>query len=279
MDHYITNDTCLVRCLKVHSKFSEWFCDLLPVQLAACLKQPSRANYHIIKGVLKGRDNATRIMVQPSTYDLSNRKNDVSTLRRFNPRDMGMKHTHHWAGPSPTGGPVVPAPPHLKSVPPHFTFGPPVAAYIQYCILKMCPPPSGFWPPLLLNPGDGPVTESEQFATENQAALISHWIRAVEHRKCAAGVSNAHPDLQNPILLNCTWIENAHKVRKKTLDFLLCIEVQSKFLVFLFPCWDVIKCLIASMLTTAVFELVQQFYHATEIANVANAVSTCTAQS
>ena len=24
--------------------------------------------------------------------------------------------------------------PHLKSVPPHFTFGPPVAAYIQYCI-------------------------------------------------------------------------------------------------------------------------------------------------
>jgi len=27
------------------------------------------------------------------------------------------------------------------------------------------------------------------------------------------------------------------------------------------------------MLTTAVFELVQQFYHATEIANVANGVS------
>ena len=40
---------------------------------------------------------------------------------------------------------------------PHFTFGPTVAAYIQYCILKMCPPPSGFWPPLLLNPGDGPA--------------------------------------------------------------------------------------------------------------------------
>ena len=31
-------------------------------------------------------------------------------------------------------------PSHLKSVPPHFTFGPPVAAYIQYCILKMCSP-------------------------------------------------------------------------------------------------------------------------------------------
>jgi len=38
----------------------------------------------------------------------------------------------------------------------------------------------------------------------------------------------------------------------------------SKFLVLLFPCWDIIKSLNASMLTTAVFELVQQFYHATE---------------
>ena len=41
-------------------------------------------------------------------------------------------------------------------------------------------------------------------------------------------------------------------------------------LVFVFPCWDIIKCLNASVLTTAVFELVQQFYHATEIDNVAN---------
>jgi len=29
------------------------------------------------------------------------------------------------------------------------------------------------------------------------------------------------------------------------------------------------------MLTSAVYELVQQFYHATEIGNVANAFSTC----
>jgi len=34
----------------------------------------------------------------------------------------------------------------------------------------------------------------------------------------------------------------------------------------------------ASILTTAVFELVQQFYHATEIGNVTNAVSACAAQ-
>jgi len=32
------------------------------------------------------------------------------------------------------------------------------------------------------------------------------------------------------------------------------------------------------MLTTAVFELVQQFYHATEIANVANTVKACADQ-
>ena len=37
--------------------------------------------------------------------------------------------------------------PHLKSVPPHFTFGPLVAAYIQYSNLKMCPPLLGFGPP------------------------------------------------------------------------------------------------------------------------------------
>ena len=69
-------------------------------------------------------------------------------------------------GPSPAGGSVVPGPPHLKSVPPNFTFGPPVAAYIQYCIFKMWPPLLVFGPsfwflaPLLLNPGDGPGVQS-----------------------------------------------------------------------------------------------------------------------
>jgi len=40
------------------------------------------------------------------------------------------------------------------------------------------------------------------------------------------------------------------------------------------------KCLNASMLTTAVFELVQQFYHAAEIGrpNAANVVSACADQ-
>jgi len=60
-------------------------------------------------------------------------------------------------------------------------------------------------------------------------------IRAVEHRKCAAGLTDAHPGLQDPILQNYTRIENAHKVRNKTFNFLLCVEVQ-QILVVLFPC-------------------------------------------
>jgi len=50
------------------------------------------------------------------------------------------------AGPSPAGDQWCPAP-QLKSVLPHFTFGPPVATYIQYCILKMLPPFLVFGPP------------------------------------------------------------------------------------------------------------------------------------
>jgi len=54
-------------------------------------------------------------------------------------------------------------------------------------------------------------------------------IRAVEHRKCAAGLSGAHPGLQDRILLNYTRIDNVHKVRKKTFNFLPCIEVHQIF--------------------------------------------------
>jgi len=54
-------------------------------------------------------------------------------------------------------------------------------------------------------------------------------IRVVEHRKCAAGLADAHPGLQDRILLNYAITENAHKVRKRTFDFLLCIEVQQIF--------------------------------------------------
>jgi len=61
---------------------------------------------------------------------------------------------------------------------------------------------------------------------QNQTALMSCRIRAVEHRKCAAGLANAHPGLQDRILLTYTRIEYAHKVRKKTFHFLLYIVVQ-----------------------------------------------------
>ena len=57
-------------------------------------------------------------------------------------------------GPSPAGGQVVPGPP-FEICGPHFTFGPLVAAYIQYSILKMWHP-SGFWAPPAAKPGDGP---------------------------------------------------------------------------------------------------------------------------
>jgi len=54
-------------------------------------------------------------------------------------------------------------------------------------------------------------------------------IRAVEHRKSAAGLAGAHHSLKNRILLSSTRIESAHKVRKKSFDFLLFKEVQQTF--------------------------------------------------
>ena len=112
---------------------------------------------------------------------------------------------------------------------------------------------------------------------KNEAALMSCRIRAVEHRKCAAGLPN--PGLQDRILLNYTRIENADKVRKKLSIFLLFIEVQHTFS-FPFSCWDTMNAWMLPMLTSAVFELVQQFYQATEIRmpNAANAASACADQ-
>jgi len=92
-----------------------------------------------------------------------------------------------------------------------------------------------------------------------------------------AGPAGAHPGLQDRILLNYTRIENAHEVRKKTFNFLLCIEVQQTFS---FPFsllrhYQIPECFYVKK---AVFELVPQFHHAIEIANVANAVSACADQ-
>ena len=104
-------------------------------------------------------------------------------------------------------------------------------------------------------------------------------IRAVEHGKCAAVLAGPHSGLQDRILLNYTRIENAHKVGyARKLSIFCYVKTSSRFLVFLFPCSDNIKCLNPSMIKTSVFELVQQFYHATEIGDVANAVSACADQ-
>jgi len=98
-------------------------------------------------------------------------------------------------------------------------------------------------------------------------------IRAVEHRKCAARLSDAHPGLQDRNSLNCTIIENVHEVRKKTFNFLSCIEDQQ---IFSFPFSLLRHHQLFESFYAAVFE--QQFYHATEAGNVANAVSACADQ-
>jgi len=64
---------------------------------------------------------------------------------------------------------------------------------------------------------------------QNETALMFCRIRAVAHRKCAAGLADAHPGLQDRILLNYTRTENAHKVREVNFRFLLCIEVKQTF--------------------------------------------------
>jgi len=68
-----------------------------------------------------------------------------------------------------------------------------------------------------------------------------------------------------------------HEVHKKTLNFLLCIEVQQTFS---FPFsllrhYQIHECFYAKKY---VFELVQQFYYAIEITNVANALGACADQ-
>jgi len=54
---------------------------------------------------------------------------------------------------------------------------------------------------------------------QNEAALMSRRIRAFQHRKSTAELADAHPGLQDRILVNYTVIENGHKVREKTFDF------------------------------------------------------------
>jgi len=105
---------------------------------------------------------------------------------------------------------------------------------------------------------------------------MSWRIQAVEHRKCVTGPAGAHLGLQDRILQNHTRIENAHEVRKKLSIFIM-YRSPANFYFSFFP----VEALPNSwmlLVKKAVFELVEQFYHATKIANVANAVSLCVDQ-
>jgi len=79
--------------------------------------------------------------------------------------------------------------------------------------------------------------------------------------------------MQDRTLVNYPRIENAHRV----MHFLLCIEVQQSFsLPFsLLRHYQMRDCF---YINNCCFEIVQQFYHATEIGNVVNAVSACVDQ-
>jgi len=67
-------------------------------------------------------------------------------------------------------------------------------------------------------------------------------------------------------MLNYTRIENAHQVRKKTFDFLLCVKVQQILVSFyLLRRYQMPECFYVN---NCCFELVQQFYHGTESGNV-----------
>jgi len=70
---------------------------------------------------------------------------------------------------------------------------------------------------------------------QNEAALMSRRIRAIKHRKCTAGLSDAHPGLQDWILLNYTRIENMHKAGyARKLWIFSYVQKSSKFLVSFF---------------------------------------------
>ena len=79
---------------------------------------------------------------------------------------------------------------------------------------------------------------------QDEAALMSCRIWAVEHRKCAAGLAGTHSGLQDRIWLNYTRWRMRIKYARKLSIFLLFIEVQHTFS-FPFSCWDTLN---ASML-------------------------------
>jgi len=93
------------------------------------------------------------------------------------------------------------------------------------------------------------------FQLQNETALYCIMSNTSSRAQCAAELAGAHYGLQDRIFLNYTTIENEHKVAyaRKLLIF-RCVQKFSKLLFFLFHCWDILKCLNASMFKTAAFE-------------------------
>jgi len=69
---------------------------------------------------------------------------------------------------------------------------------------------------------------------QKEAALMFRRIRAVKHRRCVTGMADAHPGLQDRILLNCPIIENACEVRKKNIFCFVQKSTKRLVLLFLF---------------------------------------------
>jgi len=70
---------------------------------------------------------------------------------------------------------------------------------------------------------------------QNEAALMSCRIRAVEHRKSVAGLAGAHHGLKNRILLSYTELRmRIHDARN--LSIFCYLKKSSKLLVFVFSC-------------------------------------------
>jgi len=62
-----------------------------------------------------------------------------------------------------------------------------------------------------------------QLQNETELCFVEYEQSSIDVR---AGLSDAHHGLQDRILLNYTRIQKEHKVRKKTFDFSLFLEVQ-----------------------------------------------------
>jgi len=93
-----------------------------------------------------------------------------------------------------------------------------------------------------------------------QKERMSAFLTAFEHREKEDWSLFAAQYWYRSCLRMSLLSESSVSISSNLLIF-LSIDFQ-QLLIFLFPCWGIIKCLNASTLTTAAFELVQHFYHA-----------------